>query len=96
MSAGSDFNIHYVAHLARLSLTPEEEEKFGAQLIHVLGHMEKLKQVDVELVEPTAHTFPMVNVIRADVVQPSMSHEDAMRNAPEQAGGLFIVPRIVE
>jgi aspartyl-tRNA(Asn)/glutamyl-tRNA(Gln) amidotransferase subunit C len=96
MSSASDFNIHYVADLARLNLTPEEEQKFGAQLSHVLEYIEKLKQVDVEGVEPTAHAFPLVNVTRPDEVQPSMSHEDAMRNAPDQANGLFIVPKIVE
>ena len=96
MESGSEFNIHYVADLARLKLTPEEEKTFGAQLTHVLDYIEKLKQVNVEGVEPTAHAFPLVNVTRADEVRPSMSHEDAMRNAPEQAGGLFIVPKIVE
>jgi aspartyl-tRNA(Asn)/glutamyl-tRNA(Gln) amidotransferase subunit C len=47
-------------------------------------------------VEPTAHAFPLVNVTRVDEVCPSISHEDALRNAPAQANGLFIVPKIVE
>jgi aspartyl-tRNA(Asn)/glutamyl-tRNA(Gln) amidotransferase subunit C len=89
-------DVKYVAHLARLSLTPEEEQKLGAQLNNILGYVEKLKEVDVSGVEPTAHAFPLVNVIRPDEVQPSMSQEDALRNAPAQANGLFIAPKIVE
>ena len=91
-----DIDVKYVAHLARLSLSPEEEQKIGAQLGNILGYIEKLKEVDVSGVEPTAHAFPLVNVTRADEVRPSISNEDALRNAPAQANGLFMVPKIVE
>jgi len=89
-------DIKYVAHLARISLTPDEEKKIGAQLGHILGYTEKLSELDVTNVEPTAHAVPMVNVTRADEVRPSLSHDEALRNAPRQAGGLFVVPKIVE
>mgnify|MGYP003353109562 FL=1 len=95
MSA-TDFNIKYVAHLARLKLTPEEEQKLGAQLGNILGYIEKLKEVDVSGVEPTAHAFPLVNVFRADEPRPGLSTEDALRNAPKQSGGMFVVPKVVE
>ena len=91
-----EIDVKYVAHLARLSLSPEEERKIGAQLGNILGYIEKLKEVEVSGVEPTAHAFPLVNVTRADEVRPSMSQEDALRNAPAQANGLFMVPKIVE
>ena len=91
-----EIDVKYVAHLARLALSPEEEERIGAQLGSVLGYIEKLKEVDVSNVEPTAHAFPLVNVTRADEVQPSISIEDALRNAPAHANGLFMVPKIVE
>lgn len=94
MSAPID--IKYVAHLARLALSPEEEEKFGAQLGDVLGYIEKLKEVDVSGVEPMSHAVPLINVTRPDEVKPSLSQEEALRNAPAQANGLFIVPKIVE
>ena len=94
--AAPEIDIKYVAHLARLSLTPEEEQKIGAQLSHVLGYIEKLKEVDVSGVDPTAHAFPMVNVTRPDEVRPSLTNEEALRNAPATANGLFIVPKIVE
>jgi aspartyl-tRNA(Asn)/glutamyl-tRNA(Gln) amidotransferase subunit C len=91
-----DFDIKYIAHLARLSLTAEEEQKLSAQLSSILGYIEKLKEVDVSGVEPTAHAFPLVNVTRPDEIKPSLSNEDALRNAPAHANGLFIVPKIVE
>jgi len=91
-----DFDIKYIAHLARLSLTAEEEQKLSAQLSSVLSYIEKLKEVDVSGVEPTAHAFPLVNVTRPDEIKPSLSNEDALRNAPAHANGLFIVPKIVE
>jgi aspartyl-tRNA(Asn)/glutamyl-tRNA(Gln) amidotransferase subunit C len=92
----SEIDVKYVAHLARLALSPEEEQKIGAQLGDVLGYIEKLKEVDISGVEPTAHAFPLVNVTRPDEIQSSMSQEDALRNAPAQANGLFMVPKIVE
>lgn len=89
-------DIKYVAHLARLRLTPDEEQTLTAQLGSVLEYMEKLKELDVSQVEPTAHAMPMTNVTRPDVVRPSLPTAEALRNAPVQANGLFIVPKIVE
>ena len=94
--AAADFDIQYVAHLARIALTPDEEKKLAAQLGDILGYIEKLKELDVANVEPTAHAVPLVNVTRADEIRPSLPHDEALRNAPRQAGGLFIVPKIVE
>jgi len=95
MSA-AQFDVKYVAHLARLNLTPDEETKLGAQLDGILGYIEKLKEPDVTHVEPTAHAVPLVNVTRPDEVHPSLPHAEALRNAPAQANGLFMVPKIVE
>ena len=95
MSA-TEIDVKYVAHLARLALTPEEEQKLGAQLGQILGYIEKLKELDVTNVEPTAHAVPLVNVTRPDELRPSLPHDEAVRNAPAEANGLFIVPKIVE
>ena len=92
----SDFDVKYVANLARLNLTPEEETKLGGQLANILGYIEKLNEVDVSGVEPTAHAFPLVNVWRADEIKPGLTNEEALRNAPAKANGLFVVPKIVE
>ena len=94
--AAAEIDVKYVAHLARIALSAEEEQKLGAQLGNILGYIEKLKEADVTNVEPTAHAFPLINVTRPDEVRPSISNEDALRNAPAKANGLFIVPKIVE
>jgi aspartyl-tRNA(Asn)/glutamyl-tRNA(Gln) amidotransferase subunit C len=94
--ASAEIDIKYVAHLARIALTPDEEKKLAAQLGGILGYIEKLNKLDVTGIEPTAHAVPMVNVTRADEIRESLPHAEALRNAPKQANGLFIVPKIVE
>jgi aspartyl-tRNA(Asn)/glutamyl-tRNA(Gln) amidotransferase subunit C len=92
----SDFNLQYVARLARVALTPAEEARLGPQLDAILGYVAQLREVDVTGVEPTAHAVPLVNVTRPDEVTPSLTNEEALRNAPAKAGGMFVVPKIVE
>ena len=94
--ANADFDVKYVAHLARLQLTPDEERKLGAQLENILAYVEKLKGANVAGVEPTAHAFPLNNVTRPDEARDSLAIEDALRNAPASANRLFMVPKIVE
>ena len=90
------FDIKYVAFLARIALTPEEEQLIGGQLKNTLTYIEKLNELDVSQVEPTAHAVPLVNVVRPDEPRPSLPTEEALRNAPAKANGLFLVPKIVE
>jgi aspartyl-tRNA(Asn)/glutamyl-tRNA(Gln) amidotransferase subunit C len=94
--ADAHMDVKYVAHLARIRLSPDEERKLGRQLDDILSYIEKLKEVDVSGVEPTAHAFPLVNVTRADEARPSLPQDKAMKNAPVSANGLFMVPKIVE
>jgi aspartyl-tRNA(Asn)/glutamyl-tRNA(Gln) amidotransferase subunit C len=96
MSAPAELNIDRIAQLARIALTPEEKLKFSAQLVDVLANIEKLSQVDVTGVEPTAHAFPVYNVWADDVAQPGLSVEDALRNAPAQRDHMIVVPKVVE
>jgi aspartyl-tRNA(Asn)/glutamyl-tRNA(Gln) amidotransferase subunit C len=92
----TNVDVKYVAHLARLQLSGAEEQQFGAQLGNILAYIEKLKEADVSGVEPTAHPFPLTNVTRPDETRPSLPTEEALRNAPASANGLFLVPKIVE
>ena len=91
-----EIDIRYVAHLARIHLTAEEEARLGPQLVQILGYVEQLQRLDVSGVEPMAHAVPLSNVTRPDRVEPSLSAEIALKNAPAQANGLFVVPKIVE
>ncbi len=94
--AGNDLDTQYVAHLARIALTSEEQAELGAQLADILSYVEKLKELDVSGVEPTAHPIPLTNVTRPDEVRRSIRHAEALQNAPQQANGLFLAPKIVE
>ena len=92
----TDIDIRYVANLARIALSPDEEAKLGTQLSDILGYVKKLEELDVAGVEPMAHAVPLANVLRADKVCPSIPQEAALANAPKQANGLFVVPKIVD
>jgi aspartyl-tRNA(Asn)/glutamyl-tRNA(Gln) amidotransferase subunit C len=96
MSADSEINIDYVANLARLALTPEEKTRYARQLGDILHYVEKLKEVDVTGVEPTAHAAPIFNVWREDVPQSGLTAEEALRNAPAQRQNMVVVPKVVE
>ena len=97
MSADSgQFEIAYVAHLARLELSAAEKEQLATQLRDILVYVAKLNEVDVTGVEPTAHAVPLTNVLRKDEARPSLDQAKVLRNAPQQSRELFIVPKIVE
>ena len=89
-------NIDHVAHLARLELTAAEKTKFAAQLKDMLAYVAKLSEVDVTGVEPTAHAVPLTNVLRPDESRPSIDPALILKNAPESARGLIIMPKIIE
>jgi aspartyl-tRNA(Asn)/glutamyl-tRNA(Gln) amidotransferase subunit C len=90
------FDVRYIAQLARLDLSDAEIAKFQSQLGQVLSHVEKLNKVDVSGVEPTAHANQVVNVFRPDEPRPWFTPEVALANAPRSANGLFIVPKVIE
>jgi aspartyl-tRNA(Asn)/glutamyl-tRNA(Gln) amidotransferase subunit C len=96
MAKTSDLDVAYVARLARLNLTGKETKLFQKQLGDVLKYAEKLREVDVSNVEAAAHAFPIFNVFREDAPQDWFAAQQALSNAPRQAKGLFIVPKVVE
>ncbi len=94
--ANTDLDVAYVAKLARLNLSEEETQLFQTQLQQVLTYADKLREVDLSGVEAAAHAVPMFNVFRDDAPRDWFSAEEALSNAPRQANGLFIVPKVVE
>ncbi len=84
-----------VATLARLTLSDEELDLYTEQLSKVLQHAQDMNQLDLTGVAPTAHPFGLKNVVRADVVTPSLDHDAVMAMAPDAEDGRFAVPRIV-
>ena len=96
MAKTSDLDVAYVARLARLHLTDEETQLFQKQLGDVLRYAEKLREVDVSNVDAAAHALPIFNVFREDAPRDWFTAQQALSNAPRQANGLFIVPKVVE
>ncbi len=88
--------IDYVAHLSRLALSEAERELFGSQLASVLAYFEKLAELDTSDVAPTAHVMGLRNVFRDDVERPSAPREAMLANAPAQACGCYLVPKILD
>ncbi len=91
-----EIDIDHVALLARLDLTADERAELKAQLGAILEHAAKVGEVAADDVVPTTSPNPAVNVLRDDVPEPSITHDAAMQNAPAQAGGRFMVPKIAE
>jgi aspartyl-tRNA(Asn)/glutamyl-tRNA(Gln) amidotransferase subunit C len=87
--------VHKVATLARLELTPEEEEKFAGQLSGILDYVEQLNELDVTDVVPTTRAIDMVNVTRADIMQSYENREALMECAPDRDENFFKVPKII-
>lgn len=88
-------DVRYVAKLARLALTPDEVETYGAQLSDFLTHVEALRKLDVGDVPATAQVIDVRNVGRDDVLAPSLPREDALAGAPQAYGSYFRVPSIL-
>jgi aspartyl-tRNA(Asn)/glutamyl-tRNA(Gln) amidotransferase subunit C len=88
-------DVAHVARLARMSLTDEELEQFTAQLGAVLEHARDVEALDTAGVEPTAHPLPLVNVLRDDVVTPSLDRHEVLDEAPSVESNRFRVPRIL-
>ena len=89
-------DVKYTAELARLELSPEEQELFQAQLEDIVGYVEKISEVDIEGVPPMMHGREIVNAFREDEVRPSLDKESALSNAPARVGDEFLLPKIVE
>jgi aspartyl-tRNA(Asn)/glutamyl-tRNA(Gln) amidotransferase subunit C len=89
-------DVRHVARLARLELSEDELDLFTGQLATILEHAAQVSALDTTGVEPTAHPFPLVNVLRPDVVKPSLPRDDVLAEAPAAEEGRFRVPRILE
>jgi aspartyl-tRNA(Asn)/glutamyl-tRNA(Gln) amidotransferase subunit C len=88
-------DVRKVAALARLALTEEEEKLYTEQLARILTYVEKLSEVDTEGVEPTKYVVPIDKHLREDKVRPSLSQEEALKNAPHADKDCFKVPKII-
>ena len=86
----------HIAALAKLSMTEEDITHFGAQLSNILENFEVLQKVDTEGISPTAQPNALCNVMKADVVEPSMPPFDVLANAPRREGDFFRIRPVLE
>jgi aspartyl-tRNA(Asn)/glutamyl-tRNA(Gln) amidotransferase subunit C len=84
-----------VARLARLTLSEAELELFTEQLGQILEHARDMNTLDLSRVVATAHPFGLTNVVRDDVVQPSLDRDVVLAMAPDAREHRFAVPRIL-
>lgn len=84
--------VNHVARLARLELSEAEAQTMAAELSKVLDHIEAIRQLDLDGVEPTAHVVDLVNALRDDVPVRSLPRELALAAAPEPTPAGFGVP----
>jgi aspartyl-tRNA(Asn)/glutamyl-tRNA(Gln) amidotransferase subunit C len=89
-------DVNWVAHLARLELTPGELDVMTAQLSAILDYINQLQQVPTDGVEPLAHPLPIHNVFRADQPAQSLPVDQALANAPDRQGDFYGVPPVLE
>jgi aspartyl-tRNA(Asn)/glutamyl-tRNA(Gln) amidotransferase subunit C len=82
----------HVASLARLALSEEEIDKMASELSDVLGHIEKIRELDLDGVQPTTHVVDLVNALRPDEPEPSLPVEVVLAAAPDPVAGGFGVP----
>jgi aspartyl-tRNA(Asn)/glutamyl-tRNA(Gln) amidotransferase subunit C len=90
------FDISHVAKLANLSLTDEEKVKFEKQLEETISYIESLEKVDTSGIEPTSQVTGLENILREDVVEPSLSQNEALQNAKSTHNGFFKVKGIMQ
>jgi aspartyl-tRNA(Asn)/glutamyl-tRNA(Gln) amidotransferase subunit C len=90
----SEEQVRHVANLARLGLTDEEINRMGQQLGAILDSIEKIQELDLEGVPPTANPLNLTNVFRPDEPRRELAREEAVSTAPEPIDYLFAVPRI--
>ena len=81
-----------MAKLARLRLSEAEVEKMAGELSGILGHVDRIGELELDDVPPTSHVVDLENVLRPDEPRPSWPREDVLEQAPDPADGAFRVP----
>lgn len=88
-------DVEKIAELARLKFTDKELENFTPQMNEILSYMDKLNELDTENINPLSHPVEQTNVFRDDELKPSISTENALKNAPSKDEHHFKVPKVI-
>src|SRR5215469_1523544 len=106
----TEHDVTYVANLANLDLTGQERQRMVRDLNSILDYIDRLNELDTTKVPPMARTLPCntgsdaagpasalrQGALREDELLPCLSHEDALKNAPDTDGNFFKVPKVIE
>lgn len=88
--------VQYMAHLARLQFSEEETESLAKDMNRILDYMSDLEEVDTGDVEPLEHVIDLEYRLRDDKAEEPLSHEEALKNAPDADSDYFRVPRVID
>ena len=88
--------VRHLANLARIELDESEVVRFTEQLGVILDSVAKISSAIDENTPTTSHPIPLTNVFREDVIEPSLSQEQALSGAPDQGQGRFRVAAILD
>ncbi|MEO2057483.1 MAG: Asp-tRNA(Asn)/Glu-tRNA(Gln) amidotransferase subunit GatC [Thermoleophilia bacterium] len=89
-----DETVRHVARLARLRLSPDEEQVLREELSGILEHIDAIRAMDLDGVPPTTHVITLENVVRPDVAVPGLTRDEALREAAHATDEGFGVPRM--
>jgi aspartyl-tRNA(Asn)/glutamyl-tRNA(Gln) amidotransferase subunit C len=92
----NDDDVKKIAKLAYLIVGDEERKKLGKELNSILEYVKHLETADVSNVSAMSHVHGSTNVVREDVVKPSLTNEEALKNAPDRSGRYIRVPIIID
>ncbi len=95
MSISKD-EVRYIASLARLRFTEAEEDRLAHEMNDMLDYVDQLRTLDTSEVPPMAHVLDLNNVTRPDELEERISHDEALRNAPDADGDYFRVPKVID
>ncbi len=87
--------VDHIAHLARLEFEGEKKEAITEDLERIVTFMDVLQEVDTEGVEPLIYMTNEINHLREDVAKDSVTHEEALRNAPQKDSDYFRIPKVL-
>lgn len=88
--------VEQIANLARLELSDEQVELYQQQLSAILQYADRLNELDLEGVAETTHAVPVANVWRADKVEPTLTHDQALGNAAKRVDDQFVIQAILD
>jgi aspartyl-tRNA(Asn)/glutamyl-tRNA(Gln) amidotransferase subunit C len=89
-------DVRHVARLARLDFSAEDEAQMAKELSQILGHVDKLDELDTSGVPPMSHVLDVTNVFRADEIEERIDRGQALEPAPDADEEHFLVPQVIE